>query len=111
MSEIEKIRQNLKYPDIVYTSFEGYDDPRRFLLNCFFEHGGSGGPAIDHEVPTSTKVVGIYVRGFPSFFFDLPKYMQDSFRDEFRFEMCTRTSSLYSVLLASDEELTNNIFG
>ena len=40
-SEIETIRQNLKNPDIVNTSFKIYDDTSRFLLDLFFEHSGS----------------------------------------------------------------------
>ena len=95
---------------LVDSAFSGYDDHSGFLLNSFFEHGGSGGPAIDHSRPMAIQVVGIYLKGYPSFFYELPKELQMEYGAQYRFEFCRKTSSIYKVLLSCNEELAKNIF-
>jgi hypothetical protein len=106
-SEIQKNGGN---PDIANKGYVGFDQPSKFLLDCFIEHGASGGPALTND-ERSVQVVGFLTHGLPEFYFSLPDSIKGLFPKDFRLEVGTKMNHIFKWMEdTQDEEIVKDIF-
>lgn len=100
-------------PSLLIRSYDDIDLSYRFVVQCAMEPGASGAPAISEA---DGNVVGIFVSGIPHFYYEFEKrglkniaLLQNN-SNKVRFEMCTKTSSIYESLRGRSPTLADEIF-
>jgi hypothetical protein len=99
-----------KDPGLVENGYRGLDHPGKLIFHCYMQQGGSGSPALSNNNPRSVKVVGILTHGLPEFFYNLDEKNRALIKNEYRFEVGTKMSSIYAWLRNRKPRLASELF-
>ncbi|XP_053375275.1 uncharacterized protein LOC128547239 [Mercenaria mercenaria] len=97
-------------PAIVNKGYGFYADNNKIIFDGYMQQGASGSPALTHNNRGQVKVVGILTHGLPEFYFLMPKLTQHIVKNEYRFEVASKMSSIYSSILNENKDLANDLF-
>ena len=99
------------YSNVLKSEYNELQDSDKFACHTWFEHGGSGAPAI-----VENEVTGILVKGIPYSYYNLrdtPLFTTtgiDKLPPQLMFELCIKTETIYKHMRNTHPQLAAHLF-
>ncbi|KAL5015222.1 hypothetical protein ScPMuIL_009492 [Solemya velum] len=92
--------------------YEGMDDSSMLLFHCSFQHGASGSPGLVIGPHKEPRVVTMLMKGYPSFYWELPHNIQSHIPTNFLVEQGIRMSIVRELMKGDHNlrEIVKDIF-
>ncbi|XP_052264142.1 uncharacterized protein LOC127867140 [Dreissena polymorpha] len=98
-----------KDASLVTWHYNEMKDPTRVAIDCCMEYRAHGAPVFCNTGPSGVEVLAILTSSSPECFSEMPRSVQEHHK-EYRFEIATLTSAIYTKLAHETRFLAEDIF-